>query len=144
MCRHSRTWAAEALREWQGTGYGIKRKSAGAHASGPAAQLPPAHRAAPVEHPSQPGAGPRVATQPMVVPAESASRPSSENGFFVAAGGTGEQMIVVLDGTRDAPGAWRLMSSSGGLLVRRQPWLQGRRSVRVSSGTPVMPRVTVS
>jgi hypothetical protein len=32
-------------------------------------------------------------------------RDKSHTRLFVAAGGTGEQMIVVLDGTRDAPGA---------------------------------------
>jgi hypothetical protein len=50
-------------------------------------------------------------------------------------------MILVLDGTRDTPGAcaWRLTLSSGGLLVRRQLWLQGCRFVPGSSGTPTTP-----
>ena len=75
-----------------------------------------------------------------------AQRTVQRERLFVAAGGMGEQMIVVLDGTRDAPGAcaWLLMLSSGGLLVRRRPWLQGCRSVRGSAGTPTTPRVTVS
>jgi hypothetical protein len=99
MCRHSRTWAAEALREWQGTGYGIKRKSAGAQ-----------------------GVCLLVATQPLVVPAESQADRLVRMAFRCR-GRNGEQMIGVLDGTRDPPGAcaWRLMSSSSGLLVRRQP-----------------------
>jgi len=45
----------------------------------------------------------------------SAGRPSSENGCGLPREERGEQMIVVLDGMRDAPGAcaWCLMSSSG-------------------------------
>jgi hypothetical protein len=83
------------------------------------------------------GAGPRVATQPVVIPAESQADRLVRMAFRCR-GRNGEQMIGVLDGTRDAPGAcaWRLMSSSAGLLVRRQRWLQGCRSVRGSSGTP--------
>jgi hypothetical protein len=72
--------------------------------------------------------------------------PSREKWLFVAAGRTGEQMIVVLDGTRDAPGACRLEPD----VVQRWPagqaaaGLQGCLSVHRSSGTTTTPRVTVS
>jgi hypothetical protein len=39
--------------------------------------------------------------------------------LFVAAGGTGEQMIVVLDGTRDAPDVVQRWPAG-----QRQPWLR--------------------
>jgi hypothetical protein len=50
------------------------------------------------------------------VPNELRSRTVQREWLLVAAGGTGEQVIVVLDGTRDEPGAsvWRPPSSSAG------------------------------
>jgi hypothetical protein len=50
------------------------------------------------------------------LPNELRSRTVQREWLLVAAGGTGEQVIVVLDGTRDAPGTcvWRPPSSSAG------------------------------
>jgi len=69
----------------------------------------------------------------------------------VAAGGSGEQMIVVLDGTRVAPGACAGLTRLAPDVVQRWPcWSGGSRGSRVIGPymayqcSPTTPRVTVS
>ena len=68
-------------------------------------------------HPMRPEGDPHpVIGLEVRLPDELRSRTVQRVWLLVAAGGTGEQVIVVLDGTRDTPGTcvWRPPSSSAG------------------------------